>query len=123
MVRYTSVCGIDIDDPEMERVLGDVRFTSRTVRAFKLDDLEDECEDYGQTVVYDGRIPGHPDYFDMDDGHRFYAGRPEAVCGNTASMCSGTRYGKHLCVRGDRSHHYGKFDCCGGPKNGGGCCC
>jgi SAM-dependent methyltransferase len=123
VVRYTSVCGIEVDDPEMEGLLGDVRFTSRTVRAFKLDDLEDECEDYGQTVVYDGRIPGHPDYFDMDDGHRFYAGRPEAVCGNTASMCSGTRYGKHLRVRGDRSHHYGKFDCCGGPKNGGGCCC
>ena len=106
----------------MKKVLGDVKFTSRTVRAFKLSDLEDECEDYGQTVVYDGGIEGHPDWFDLDNGHRFRTDHPEPVCGNTASMCSGTRYGRHLHVRGDRSHHYGKFDCGhDGPK--GGCCC
>ena len=123
VVRYTSVCDVKVDDPEMRKVLGDVRFTSRTVRAFKLADLEDECEDYGQTVIYDGGIEGYPEWFDLDNGHRFYTNRPKSVCGNTASMCSGTRYGKHLHARGDRSHHYGKFDCCGDDEPVGGCCC
>ena len=121
-VRYTSVSDISIDDPDMRRLLGDVRFTSRTVRAFKLEDLEDGCEDYGQAVIYDGRIPGHPDWFDLDENHRFYTNSPVPVCGNTASMCSGTRYGKHLHARGDRSRHRGRFE----PRDDdrrGGCCC
>ena len=121
-VRYTTVSDMPIGDPAIRKALGDARFTSRTVRAFKLDDLEDECEDYGQSVIYDGGIPGHPDWFDLDEGHRFYTNHPKAVCGNTASMCSGTRYGKHLHARGDRSRHYGKFDRCDDePRDG--CCC
>ena len=121
-VRCTSESDVVIDDPEMRKLLGDVRFTSRTVRAFKLDDLEDGCEDYGQVVIYDGGIPGHPDWFDLDSGHRFYTNRPVPVCGNTASMCSGTRYGKHLHARGDRSRHFGRFeDQDDDPR--GGCCC
>ena len=74
-------------------------------------------------MIYDGEIPGHPDWFDLDSWHRFYTNRPVPVCGNTASMCSGTRYGKHPHARGDRSHHFGRFEnqdddprggCCGG---------
>ena len=48
------------------------------------------------------------------------------VCGNTAAMVSETRYGKHFRLIGDRSVHYGVFDC--GSSVGkeeaspGGCC-
>lgn len=111
-VRYTSSSSIVVDNAEMEKVLGDVRFTSRTVRAFKVDGLEDVCEDYGQTVVYDGGIEGHPLFFDLDEGHRFHTNEPKHVCGNTASMCSDTRYSKHFRVIGDRSVHLGRFDRC-----------
>ena len=122
VVRYASVSDVTIDNPEIRKVVGDVRFTSRTVRAFKLADLEDECEDYGQTVIYDGGIEGHPDWFDLDNEHRFYTNHPKSVCGNTASMCSETRYGAHLHARGDRSRHYGLFDCKDDEPRGG-CCC
>lgn len=107
----------------MRKLLGDVRFTSRTARTFKLGDLEDGCEDYGQVVIYDGGIPGHADWFDLDDRHRFYTNRPIPVCGNTASMCSGTRYGKHLHARGDRSRHRGKFEARDDDPHGVCCCC
>ncbi len=121
-VRYTSVSDVTVDDLEIKKLLGDVRFTSRTVRTFKLDDLEDGCEDYGQAVIYDGGIPGHPDWFDLDCGHRFYTNCPASVCGNTASMCSGTRYRAHLHARGDRSRHFGRFECNDDDARGG-CCC
>ena len=109
--RYASICNLELDD-EIEDKLGFASFSSRTVRAFKLDDLEDICEDYGQVAYYDGSISGHPHYFDLDYHHRFFTGKPMLVCGNTASMLSNTRYSKAFKVIGDRSVHYGAFEGC-----------
>jgi len=124
--RYTRIRNLDLSG-EIEDKLGLAAFSSRTVRAFKLSDLEDICEDYGQVAYYDGSIPGHRYYFDLDDHHRFITGRPMLVCGNTASMLSNTRYGKAFKVVGDRAVHYGIFGGCGTegvsetPVSGG-CC-
>ena len=125
--RYTSVRALDMGGEGIEEKLGFAAFSSRTVRAFKLADLEDICEDYGQVAYYDGSIPGHPHYFDLDDHHRFFTGKPMLVCGNTASMLSNTRYGKAFKVVGDRSAHYGIFGGCGGEGSAddpaaGSCC-
>jgi SAM-dependent methyltransferase len=122
-LRYTNVRSMDLDDEEIEKKVGFVNFTSRTVRAFKLDDLEDICEDYGQVAYYDGSILGHPHHFDLDDHHRFFTGKPMLVCGNTASMVSKTRYGKAFKVIGDRSVHYGAFDGCSSDDMNAGPCC
>ena len=116
--RYTSIRDIDLQSGEIGDLLGFAAFSSRTVRAFKLDDLEDICEDYGQVAYYNGGIPGHPHFFDLDDHHRFFTGKPMLVCGNTASMVSNTRYSKAFKVIGDRSVHYGAFDC--SPECSGG---
>ncbi|MCL1984564.1 MAG: methyltransferase domain-containing protein [Methanomassiliicoccaceae archaeon] len=125
-LRYTEIRDIEIDDDDIRKKVGAVEFTSRTVRAFKLDDLEDKCEDYGQVAYYSGTIPGNPQYFDLDDHHRFFTGKPMPVCGNTASMISGTRYGEAFRVTGDRSVHLGVFGACysndAGTKKKGGCC-
>jgi arsenite methyltransferase len=102
---------ISIDNPEIEDKIGMVDFYSMTVRAFKLKNLEDICEDYGQTAVYNGSIPGVPHAFVLDDHHRFIAGKTMPVCGNTASMLKDTRFGSHFRISGERSVHYGPFDC------------
>ena len=125
--RYMSSREIELDDEDVKKKIGHATFTSRTVRAFKLDDLEDVCEDYGQVAVYDGSIPGNPHFFDLDDHHRFFANKPMLVCGNTASMVSRTRYGKAFRVIGDRSLHFGRFDGCSSEgksagKTSGPCC-
>lgn len=125
--RYTGIRELELDDEEVAGKIGFAAFSSRTVRAFKLGDLEDICEDYGQAACYDGSIPGHPHFFDLDDHHRFITGKPMLVCGNTASMLSGTRYGRAFKVTGNRSVHFGKFDGCA-PDNkdkgaGSGPCC
>jgi len=124
--RHVSVRGISIGDEEMEEKLGFANFTSRTVRAFKLDDLEDICEDYGQVAYYNGGVPNCPHSFDLDDHHRFHVNKPKPVCGNTASMLSRTRYAKAFRVVGDRSTHFGAFDCerpeAVAGRSGGSCC-
>ena len=117
--RYTDIRELDLNNEEFEKKVGFVKFSSRTVRAFKLNDLEDICEDYGQVAYYDGSIPGHPHFFDLDDHHRFFTGKPMLVCGNTASMLSNTRYRRSFRVTGDRSVHYGAFGGCSENKDKG----
>ncbi|RJQ48132.1 MAG: methyltransferase domain-containing protein [Nitrospiraceae bacterium] len=120
---------IKMGDPKLEAKVGMVDFYSMTVRAFKLNSLEDICEDYGQTAVYLGTIPGYTHAFSLDDHHRFIAGKPMLVCGNTASMLQETRFACHFKVTGDRTVHYGPFNCAPASVKqedesaGGGACC
>ncbi len=127
--RVVTNRSIALDNPEIEEKIGMIDFYSMTIRAFKLDTLEDLCEDYGQSAVYLGTIPDHPHAFNLDDHHRFVTGKPMLVCGNTAAMLEETRYARHFKVYGDRSVHYGPFDCAPAAakvENGEGCggaCC
>ena len=125
---YRVVTGhdIDIEDPEIERKVGMINFHSLTIRAFKLDALEDICEDYGQVATYLGTIPEAPHRFILDDHHTFHTGKPMLVCGNSAAMVQDTRFGKHFRVDGDRTVHFGAFDCepasASDGENQGSCC-
>jgi radical SAM/Cys-rich protein len=114
--RVVSKRRVALDDPEIEAKAGMIDFYSMTIRAFKLDSLEDICEDYGQTATYLGTVPECPHRFVLDDHHVFCTGKPMLVCGNTASMLQETRYRSHFEVTGDRSAHYGPFDCASSPK-------
>lgn len=108
--RVVDTRPLSLDNREIERRVGFIHFQSLTVRAFKLD-LEDRCEDFGQVARYLGTALEHPHAFDLDDHHHFETGRPMLVCGNTADMISKTRYAPHFRVTGDKSIHYGLFDC------------
>lgn len=112
--RIVSSAPLAINNPDIERRLGFVRFQSSTVRAFKLP-LEDRCEDFGQIATYRGGLPEHPHAFVLDDHHRFETGRPMRVCGNTADMLAGSRYAAHFRIEGDKSTHFGLFDCSPAP--------
>ena len=93
--------------------------------------LEDRCEDYGQATRYLGTIPECPHGFRLDDHHFFETGHWTPVCGNTAAMLTDTRFGPHFEISGDRSRHYGLFDCTvgvgtsapGDAVRQAGCCC
>ena len=115
--RNMSVRSIAMDNEDIEKKAGFIQFSECTIRAFKLDSLEDICEDYGQVAYYDGSIAGYPHFFDLDDHHRFYTGKPMLVCGNTAAMLEQTRFAKAFRVVGDRSVHYGAFDCSGESRS------
>ncbi len=99
-----------INNADIERMAGSIGFCSVTVRAFKLD-LEDRCEDYGQAVIYRGTIDEAPHEFRLDNHHCFKTGKAMTVCGNTADMIAGSRYAPHFQIIGDKSVHFGLFDC------------
>lgn len=125
--RVTARRRITLDDPTIVAKAGMIDFCSMTIRAFKLESLEDACEDYGQIAVYRGTCgtdstcgtdlasqlagPAGPHAFILDDHHTFQTGKPVPVCGNTAAMLQETRYAKHFTILGDRATHFGPFDC------------
>lgn len=109
--RIVSKRKLSITEQEIREKVGEINFYSLTVRAFKLDDLEDRCENYGQAAVYLGTIPGNAHQFSFDNHHIFIANKPMLICGNTASMLTKTRYAKHFRVTGNRAVHYGPFKC------------
>ncbi len=124
--RILKSSPIDVEDEQIARKLGNIKFRSDTVRAFKLDSLEDRCEDFGQVATYLGTIEESPHSFELDDHHLFETGRPMLVCGNSAAMLEETRFGKHFRIDGKRDTHFGLFDCEPAPANsdteGGSCC-
>ncbi|MBM9548032.1 methyltransferase domain-containing protein [Leptospira sp. 201903074] len=111
--RVVSQSKINLLNPEIEKKVGNINFYSITFRAFKIP-LEDRCEDYGQVAYYKGTIDGFPHSFTLDDHHVFVTGKPMLVCGNTADMVSTTHYKDHFKIVGDKSKHFGLFDC--GPN-------
>jgi ubiquinone/menaquinone biosynthesis C-methylase UbiE len=128
--RVLSRSPLAVTDAGIAQKLGNARFESITVRAFKVE-LEDRCEDYGQVAYYRGSIAGAPHAYRLDDHHVFETGRPLLVCSNTANMLMQTRLAPHFRVEGDLSTHFGLFPCgpsptaggtAGGASSGAACC-
>ncbi len=109
-LRVVQSSPITLDDPEVVAKIGMVNFSSITVRAFKIP-LEDRCEDFGQVAIYQGTMKEFPHAFDLDDHHHFETGLPLRICGNTADMLSVSRLNQHFDIVGDKSRHFGLFNC------------
>lgn len=127
--RLVEESPIKLDDEVLE-LTGKAQFVSRTYRLFKLPELEDNCEDYGQSAEYLGTIPFMKHQFNLDGHHSFETGRPERVCGNTVDMLLKSRFKEHFKVYGSKNIHFGEFSCgdivateqCQ-PIEGSGSCC
>ena len=124
-VRCVQQSPIEITDPDIQAMAGNIRFNSATIRAFKLT-LEDRCEDYGQIATYNGGMRFSEHRFILDDHHTFFKDKALPVCGNTADMLSQTRYASYFTVT-ERKQHFGLFDCHDGsskpsPASTGDCC-
>lgn len=113
---------LEVTDPELAARTGNIRFYSATYRLFKLAQLESDCEDYGQAVIYKGTLPHSPHAFMLDKHHLIENGRVFPVCGNTWRMLRDTRFQSHFDYIGDFSRHFGLFEGCGGglPFNSAG---
>jgi SAM-dependent methyltransferase len=122
---------LEITDPELADQVGPTRFFSATYRLFKIEQLENACEDYGQAVIYRGSIPHHANGFQLDKHHNLDAGRALPVCGNTWRMLHDTRFAAHFDFIGDSNRHFGLFEGCGASlpfdtehrAEGGASCC
>ncbi len=105
---------ITIRNKEIEEKLGNIKFYSATYRLFKIPDkLENDCEDYGQAVIYKGTIPNHKFEWKLDNHHTIIKNKVFPVCGNTWNMLYESRFKEHFEFIGNFNAHYGIFDGCG----------
>jgi len=104
---------LTIDNPAIQERVGHIRFYSATYRLFKLPDLDDQCEDYGQAVIYKGTVEHHPHSLTLDKHHLMETGKVFTVCRNTWQMLHETRLRPHFDFIGEGEIHYGIFEGCG----------
>jgi ubiquinone/menaquinone biosynthesis C-methylase UbiE len=110
--RIVSMNRVSINNPEIQKIIGDITFWSVTYRLFKIEELEDACEDYGQAVMYNGGCPESDDNFKLDSCHNFEKGRIATVCRNSYLMLEKTRYKKYFSFYGKDDTHFGIFKSC-----------
>ncbi|MCU6685583.1 arsenosugar biosynthesis radical SAM protein ArsS [Dorea acetigenes] len=96
-------------DFEIVRLVGDIKFYSCTVRAFKVKGLEDREEDYGHSAVYLGTMEENRRYFDFDETCRFIKNKPLGVSRNVAAILKTSRMKNHFTVTGEGETHRGLF--------------
>ncbi|OBX19419.1 methyltransferase type 11 [Erythrobacter sp. QSSC1-22B] len=111
--RLVTSRPLGIEDPALQDKLAGIAFHSATYRLFKLEELESQCEDYGQAVRYKGTVAGQERVFELDGHHHIEAGRVFPICGNSWLMLAATRFADHFDFIGDFSTHYGVFPDCG----------
>lgn len=114
--RIVSKRIVDIHDKKLKEITENITFFSITYRLWKIQGLEDACEDYGHIAIYRGGIKESPFKFVLDSSHVFEKDKPVRVCGNTALMLSKTRFAKYFHIIGDFSKHFGQFKDCGDIK-------
>lgn len=111
--RLVTDSRITISNKEIEKKVGHIDFFSATYRLFKLPELERDCEDYGEAVIYKGTVTSSPKSFTLDNHHVMDTGRVFPVCRNTLHMLTGTRFARHFEKVGDGKIHYGIYPDCG----------
>lgn len=111
--RLVSYNKITIQNADVENKIGHIDFYSATYRLFKIKNLEPDCEDYGQAVIYKGTIPNHINSWSLDNHHTMITNKIFPVCGNTYKILHNSRFNKHFNFIGNFNEHYGIFENCG----------
>lgn len=108
--RLVSSRVITIDNDELADRLEDLNFTSATYRLFKVQNLEQDAQDYGQKITYKGSIPEYENEFSLDQNTIFTAQQSTKVSGNTWRTLQQSRFSQHFAFEGDFEKHLGIFD-------------
>ncbi|CDW79757.1 arsenite methyltransferase [Stylonychia lemnae] len=95
---------VTIDNKMVQLQVGEIKFYSITIRAFKIPEIEDKCEDYGQEAYYLGTVEGMPDEFRVDQTHLFKRGEPVRICKNFALIFKQSRLAPHFEVSDEQDH-------------------
>ena len=104
--RYLMTWKTPVSDEEAA-LFPDIAFATITSRLINSELTSDHCEDYGEEIIYDGTLPGFPEFFLFDKDIKFPAGKACHVCDNVSVLAHATRYAKVISVKGSRDVHYG----------------
>lgn len=75
---------ITVENQLLKAQVGDIKYYSMTVRAFKIAEIEDKAENYGQTAEYKGTADEMQEAFRIDSKQAFKTGEAKSICKNLA---------------------------------------
>lgn len=96
---------VTLDNKEVQKQVGNLKFYSWTVRAFKIPEIEDRCEDYGEFATYLGTMPDYPEQFKFDEDHTFVKGEKVRICRNFALIFTKSRFAPYFQVTEMKDHN------------------
>ena len=112
--RLVKNRNINIENEQIEKIIGFANFYSATYRLFKIPNLDNtDGENYGLKICYKGTISDCPEAFALDNSHKFIKGKEYSVCGNTFRILKESRFNKHFDFYGNFDTHYGIMPNCG----------
>ena len=110
-IRIMESRPLAINNPEIQEKLKGYKFNSITFRLFKINDLEESQENYGQTMTYKGNLEETPDLFVLDQEHHFPEGIEIPVSRNTFHMIEKSRFANNFTFKNACCPtHLGPFD-------------
>lgn len=107
--RIFNDARIQIENPQVEARVGNIQFFSVIFRLFKVANLEQNHEDYGQAVIYKGSHQS-PYRFYLDSKHIFEDRKVVPVSGNTFKILKESRFSSFFDFIGDTENHFGSFN-------------
>ena len=110
--RCLMMIYLDINNAELALKLGDISFSSVTLRLLKIDNADEGDEDFGDAVMYKGTIHDEEHGFQFAEDWYFPAHKSVLVSGNMARWLKASRFAKHfrffMAEEGQR-RHFGPF--------------
>ncbi len=111
--RYMQKRRAYVIDEAERKLLEQADLVVRFIRTFKIADMEERCENYGNTIEYLGEAPGCPQFFELDDYHRFFVDVPLRVCGNTYALATQSRFARWFRAQApSEPQHFGMYTYC-----------
>lgn len=97
---------ITINNKQIETQVGEIKFFSITIKAYKIPELEDRCEDYGDEAIYQGTLgSGLENKFSFDCSHIFNTGEKIRVCRNFSLVLTKCPlYASHFVIKMGACH-------------------
>lgn len=104
-LRVVSSAPVHVQDPELRALVPGIAFYSVTIRAFKVDGLEDRRENYGQFATYES---SSEESMRLDSDFTFERNVKVPVDSNTAAILQASRFKSSFTVT-PKQAHLGQF--------------
>lgn len=103
---YVKQSVVTVDNKALEAQCGNIKFYSITIRAYKIPELEDRCEDYGEEATYLGTLgSGLENEFKFDRTHIFKTGEKLRICRNFGLVLSQCPlFARHFVLTPPKAH-------------------
>ncbi|KAJ2824416.1 hypothetical protein IWW50_003342 [Coemansia erecta] len=103
--RILTIARVDVYDPQLKQLVGNIGYYSITYRLFKVEDADDLSASAGYVATYLGAIAGHEDRYVLDVDNTFDRDVPVCVSDSTGSILTSSWLARFFKVESTGAPH------------------